>query len=96
MSENRHEYLERQKKNVKVWSEEIEKFLAKADKLDSKMSEKFRKHIEVLKEKNAQFEVSLGDIQRSGQEGWEDLKSGSEKIFKALDKSFKSAKDYFH
>ncbi len=96
MSETRHEYLERQKKNVRVWAEEIEKYLGKAEKLSDKGAERFKKHIAELKTKHSHLEAALLEVERSGEEGWEELKSGSEKLFKALDKSFKAAKDYFH
>jgi hypothetical protein len=96
VSETKNEYLERQKKNVKVWSDEIDKYHAKAEKLDAKGAERFKKHIAELKEKHSQLEKTLAELHKSGDEGWEELKSGSEKLFKTLDKSFKAAKEYFH
>jgi predicted nucleic acid-binding Zn-ribbon protein len=96
MSETKSDYLERQKKNIQVWNGEIDRFKVQAEKLNEKKSEKLKKHITELKEKHTQLETALAEIQKSGEAGWEELKVGTEKMFKTLDKSFKAAKDYFH
>jgi hypothetical protein len=96
VSETKSEYVDRQRKNIKIWTSEIDRYQVQAEKLAPKNSEKFKKHIVELKVKHSQLEAAMEDIHKSGEAGWEDLKSGSEKLFKALDKSFKSAKEYFH
>jgi hypothetical protein len=42
------------------------------------------------------LDEKVAEIQKSREAGWEELKVGADKSFKALDKSFKTAKAFFN
>jgi hypothetical protein len=96
MSENKAAYVVRQKGNIASWNAEIDKFQAKADRTVGKKVEQYHKHIKELKEKHAGLEAQVSTIEKSLELGWEGLKTGADKAFKELDKSFKAAKTYFN
>ena len=96
MSETRNAYVERQKENISQWNLEIDKYQVKAEKVSANMVDKYQKQIEELKVKRTGLEEKISEIEKSVEAGWEDLKIGAEKAFKALDKSFKNAKSRFN
>jgi hypothetical protein len=96
MSETKNAYVERQTGNIKSWTAEIHKFQDQADRAIGKKVEKYKKHIEELKVMSAGLEAKVVAIEKSGEAGWEELKTGADKTFKALDKSFKAATAYFN
>jgi hypothetical protein len=96
MSENKESYVTRQTENIKSWNAEIHKFQDQADRTIGKKVDKYKKHIEELKTMRAGLEEKVAEIHKSAEAGWEELKTGADKSFKALDKSFKAAKAYFN
>jgi len=96
MSETKNAYVERQTGNLKSWSAEIHKFQEKASRMIGKNVEKSKKNIADLNVMRAEMEEKVIEIQKSGEAGWEELKTGADKAFKTLDKSFKTAKSFFN
>lgn len=96
MSETRTAYVERQTENIKAWNAEIDKLQLQLDRAIGKKVERYKKHIEELKEKRDSLTAKVSEIEKAMEAGWEELKSGSDKAFKELDKSFKTAKSFFN
>jgi hypothetical protein len=96
MSKTKNAYVERQTENLKSWSAEIHKFQDKAARMIGKNVDKSKKNIEELNVLRAEMEEKVIEIQKAGEAGWEELKTGADKAFKILDKSFKTAKSFFN
>jgi phage-related protein len=96
MSETKKSYVARQIENIKSWSSEIDKFQVQTDRAIGKKVDRYKKHIEELKEKRSGLEAKISEIEKAVESGWEELKTGSDKAFKELDKSFKAAKAFFN
>ena len=96
MSETKDAYVQRQTENLKSWSAEIHQFQEKAARMIGKNVDRSKKNIEELNVLRAQLEEKVIDVQKAGEAGWEELKTGADKAFKTLDKSFKTAKSFFN
>jgi hypothetical protein len=96
MSETKEAYVTRQKGNIETWKVEIEKFQEKANRAIGKKVDKYKKHIEELTALRGGLADIVATIEKSAETDWEGLKAGSEKVFKSLDKSYKSAKAFFN
>jgi hypothetical protein len=96
MSETKNDYVQRQVENLKSWNAEIHKFEEKAARMIGKNVDKSKKNIAELNVLRAHLEEKVVDIQKAGEAGWEELKTGADKAFKTLDKSFKTAKSFFN
>jgi hypothetical protein len=96
MSESKNDYVQRQTGNSKAWNSEIILLQAHADRATGKKVDRYRLYIKELTTLRDGLDEKVSEIQKSGEAGWEELKAGADKSFKALDKSFKSAKAFFN
>ena len=88
-------YEQKLQAQLDEWSAEIDKLKAKADKAEADARIDYEKQIEELKAmQNAAYQ-KLNEFRKAGDAATEDMKSGIEKAFNALNDAIKSASSRF-
>ena len=80
---------------IDQWDAEIDKLSAKAAMIEAESKEEYYKQIADLKTKRSQIEERLVKVQHSGEEAWQDLKSGLDLAFETMSEALKSATSRF-
>lgn len=92
---SRDEYVRKMQAKLEEWNAEIDTMTAKAGKVTSDIRKEYNEQIEALKVKQAAARLKLEELQHSGENVWEDLKSGIEAAWAAIGEAIKSARSRF-
>ena len=93
--ENKERFIKTVHAKIDQWDAEIDKLSAKAAMIEAESKEEYYKQIADLKTKRSQIEESLAKVQHSGEEAWQDLKSGLDLAFETMSEALKSATSRF-
>jgi chromosome segregation ATPase len=86
----RKELIKKLSAKLKKWDTELTKLEAKALKAKEETQAKFKEQIVELKKKKKIADKKLKELEQSGEEAWEELKSGAELVFDDLATTFKA------
>jgi uncharacterized coiled-coil DUF342 family protein len=91
----KEEYIQFLHQKIDEWNSDIDKLREKADKLDSKSREELNEQILNLKRKRDEIELKATELSKSGSDAWQDLKSGIDLAWDAMNVAVKSASSRF-
>lgn len=88
-------YKEKMQAQLDEWSAEIDKLKARARGMEANAQISSMKEIEALRAKRDAAAEKLVQLERAGDDAWQDLKSGVERAWDTLASSVKSASARF-
>lgn len=89
--EKRDAYIAKLNATLDAWNAEIERLSARARQAEADTRIEYQKQIEKLKQKRTEIQQKVTEIGRSGEGAWEDLKSGLDLAWEAMNEALKSA-----
>ena len=92
---SRQEYIQSLHRKIDEWNGEIDKLSAKKDKLEAESKLELQKQIDSLKSKRGEIEEQLEHLKATGAEAWEDMKSGVDLAWEAMNLAVTSAVSRF-
>ena len=95
MNDKRKAYEEKLDAQLKEWSAQIALLKAKADGARADLKIDYHKTIEALQRKNDEARTKLQELKTSGDEAWEDLKIGAEKVWSEVKAAYHDASSRF-
>jgi hypothetical protein len=95
MTSKRKAYEEKFDAQLKEWSAELALLNAKADKAKAEAKIEYHKTIETLQGKLDAARTKLQELRTAGDDAWEDLKKGAEKVWTEGKTAFQSAASRF-
>ena len=95
MTDKRKAYEEKYDAQLREWSAEIVLFNAKADKAKAEAKIEYYKTIETLQGKHDAARTKLQELKTAGDDAWEDLRTGAEKVWTEVKSTFNSAASRF-
>jgi hypothetical protein len=95
MKDNRKAYEEKLDAQLKEWNAEIALLKAKAEnaKADAKMD--YYKIINALEHKQEEAKTKLQELKTAGDEAWEGVKGGAEKVWAEVKSAYHDAASKF-
>ncbi|MEE4239991.1 MAG: hypothetical protein V2I36_00890 [Desulfopila sp.] len=88
-------YLNQVEEQFKEWKYEIDKIEAQAEEAEAETKIDYLRRLDTLKGKQREAKLKLKEIKEAGEESWEDLKTGYEKVREDLQKSIENAQTSF-
>ena len=88
-------YVKKMHAKLDEWNAEIDKLKAKADQAEAESRIEYQNQIEDLQDKRTEAKKKLSQVKEAGEGAWEDLKSGVQDAWDAMDKAVKSARSKF-
>lgn len=93
---NKKEAYERKlQAQLDEWNAEIKKLKAKAAKAEADAQLESERYIEELERQQSKAQEKLRELQKSGENAWDDLKAGVDSACRSLDESIRSASSRF-
>ena len=92
---NKQEYQDKMHAQIDEWSARIDLLKAKAKKADAEAKSRYLETVEELEEKKLAAKGKLREIEKAGDEAWEDLKAGFEASWNNLKDAVDSAMSRF-
>ena len=92
VSKKRKVYVEKVEAQLKEWGTEIDILKAKAEKTKAEAKIKYYEKIQDLRARQESLGLKLQELKGSGEEVWEEVKTGVDKAVKDLKEAFKRAK----
>jgi hypothetical protein len=95
MKDKRKAYEEKIDAQLKEWNTEIALLNAKADKAKAEAKVEYYKTIETLQGMQDKARMKLQEIRTTGDDVWDDLKTGAENVWTEVNSAFQSAATKF-
>ena len=95
MKGKRKAYEEKLNAQLEEWSAQIAVLKARADKAKAEAKIEYYKTIETLQGKQDKARMKLQEIRTTGDDGWEDLKTGAENVWTEVNSAFQRAATKF-
>lgn len=91
----RKEYIDKLAAQLREWDSAIQKLEAGAEKIKVEARGEFQRQIRELREKRNEAGEKLDNLKQSGEEAWQDLRSGADKLFADIKSTFERAASRF-
>ena len=78
-------YVKKLKEQLDRWNADISKLEAKAKQPLVGMKEAYDKQLKELRERRNLLQQQMADIQKAGDQAWDQLREGSDKAWKAME-----------
>lgn len=88
---SRQEYIQSLHQKIDEWNADIDKLAAKKDQVEAESKLELQKQIDSLKGKRSEMEIELENLKNTGADAWEDVKSGVDLAWEAMNSAVKSA-----
>jgi predicted nucleic acid-binding Zn-ribbon protein len=92
---SRQEYIQSLHRKIDEWNEEIDTLSVQKDRLEAESKLELQKQIDLLKSKRSDMELQLEHLKTTGAEAWEDVKSGVDLAWEAMNLAITSAVSRF-
>ena len=92
---SRDEYVRKMQVKLEEWNTDLDELMAKANEVSADVRSEYNEQIAALKTKQAAARQKIEEVQKSGENAWEDLKSGIELAWTAIGEAVDSAKSRF-
>lgn len=92
---SKEEYVQYLHKKIDEWNSDIDRLRAKADRLDKESRLELEEQISQLKGRRDEIEVKVSELNQAGSDAWEDIKSGIDLAWDAMNIAIKSATSRF-
>ncbi len=93
---SRQEYIQSLHQKIDEWNADIDKLVAKKEKVEAESKLEMQKQIDSLKGKRSEMEIELENLKNTSAEAWEDVKSGVDLAWEAMNSAVKSAFSRFN
>ena len=93
---SRKEYIQSLHQKIDEWNSDIDELIAKKDKVETESKLELQKQIDALKVKRSEMEIKLEDLKNTGADAWEDVKSGVDLAWEAMNSAVRSAVSRFN
>lgn len=93
--EKRDAYVQKLHTKIDEWNREIDRLSSKANEVEADARSEYRKQVDALKQKRRDIEEKIKHLNRSGEEAWEDIKSGLDMAWDAMNQAIQSATSRF-
>lgn len=93
--EDKDAYIQKLHARLDEWNAEIDKLRAKADKAKAESRIEYQNQIESLRQSRNEAEKKVAELHEAGEGAWEDLKSGVQLAWDAMEQAIKSARTRF-
>lgn len=93
--EDKKSYLQRLAQQLQEWDKEMDELKLKADHAKSGAKVEFQKQLDELRVKKDAAQNKFNELQKAGDDAWEEVKEGLEKSWTELKTSFRSAVSKF-
>lgn len=91
----RDEWVEKAKAKLDEWNTELDRLEAKAQSAKADREAQYRRLIDKLQGYRDEARTRLDEIQRSGDDAWDDLRDGLQRSWSALAEGFRAALEEF-
>ena len=91
----REAYVQKLHAKIDEWNADIDKLKAKANQVEADSRIEYQQQIDVLMKKRREIEQKVSQISRSGEAAWDDLKSGIDLAWEAMNEAVRSATSRF-
>ena len=88
-------YVQKLHAKIDEWNAEIDKLKAKAEQAEAESRIEYQNQIEGLQQKRKAVAERLEKARDAGEGAWEDLKSGLQSAYDAMEGALKSARSRF-
>lgn len=88
-------YVKKLQSELDEWGAEIDKLKAKADSAEADVQIEYNKKIDELKTMRDAASEKLSELQKAGDNAWEDLKAGIDSTWHSLGNAVKSTISHF-
>ena len=92
---NKEAYFQKLHAKMDEWNADIDKLKAKADQFEAESRIEYQKQIEALKNQQDEIRKKLSELSRSGEGAIDDLKTGIDLAWEAMNEAIKSATSRF-
>jgi len=92
---SRDEYVRKMQAKLEEWNTDLDELVAKTNEVSADVRSEYKEQIASLKAKQAAARQKIEEVQKSGENAWEDLKSGIELAWTAIGEAVNSAKSRF-
>ena len=93
---SRKEYIQSLHQKIDEWNSDIDELIAKKDKVETESKLELQKQIDALKVKRSEMEIKLEALKNTGADAWEDVKSGVDLAWEAMNSAVRSAVSRFN
>ncbi|SDZ60040.1 hypothetical protein SAMN05444004_12910 [Jannaschia faecimaris] len=93
--DNKNAYAEKLQEQLDQWRAEIDKLQATAKQASADTRAKYQKEVDELRSRQKEAEKMLGELGKTQEKAWDDLKVGFEKAWADLGKAVRRAADRF-
>jgi len=93
---SRQEYIQSLHQKIDEWNADIDKLAAKKDQVEAESKLELQKQIDSLKGKRSEMEIELENLKNSSADAWEDVKSGADLAWEAMNSAVRSALSRFN
>lgn len=91
MGEKRQAYVAKLKAKIDEWNAEIDRLQSRADQIRSDSRTEYQNQVDALREKRNELEQRVETLRQAGEGAWKELRSGSDRARRAMDKAVRSA-----
>ena len=88
---DKDEFNEKLKSQIDIWSAEIKKMEAHAQKVQADAKVQYEENLKKMRELRDQGQDKLMELQQASDTAWDDMRKGAEAIWAAIEESFTKA-----
>ncbi|WP_163339045.1 hypothetical protein [Desulfopila sp. IMCC35008] len=92
---SKEEFIQMLHAKIDEWDTEIDRLSAKAAMVEAESREDYYQQIAEMKAKRSQINEKLEKVRQSGENAWEDLKSGIDLALESMNEALRSAASRF-
>lgn len=92
---NKDENIQALEAKTRSMNEKIDNFQRKLEKAPGKLEKEYKETVTDLRAKKARLDHRLGILKKSGDDSYQDLKTGAQMAWEDLKTAFSSAKERF-
>jgi len=89
------EYINFLHKKINEWNSDIDRLLAKVERADAETKVELQDRIRMLQTKRDEIEAKIAELGQAGAGAWQDIKSGLDLAWEAMNVAVKSARNRF-
>jgi multidrug resistance efflux pump len=86
-------YVEKMKAQLDLWADELEQMEAQAHMAEAELKIRYLDQLETLRQQREKARRQLTRIRESGDEAWEELKTGTDAAWDDIREAFARARD---
>ncbi len=93
--DKKNEYVKKLHAKIDEWNADIDKLVAKKDRLEANARLEYQERIEEIKKKRDDLKENISEINQASEGAWQDLKAGVDLSWEAMNQAIRSAASKF-